>query len=273
MPSWLTRERGVVELAVLDFGGSGQDVVLLHGLAGHAGEWQNTAEWLTDEYRVLAFDARGHGRSERDPPDVSRSAYIDDASFLIEELAQAPVILIGQSLGGQTALLLAAQRPDLVEALVLADAGPKGADSPEAAELAANELGSLLLRWPVPFQDRNTAITYFGGPSLFAHVWADGLVPGESGLVPSFDVAVMVETLRLAISHSYWEEWKSIQCPTLVVRAGEGLIDPDEFQMMATALPQAEMVELPGAKHDLHLDQPEQWRRAVGSFLGALPRS
>lgn len=74
MPSWLTRQRGDVDLAVLDFGGSGQDVVLLHGLAGHAGEWQNTAAWLTGQYRVLAFDARSHGRSERDPADVSRSA-------------------------------------------------------------------------------------------------------------------------------------------------------------------------------------------------------
>ena len=129
MSSWLTRRRGDTRLTTLDFGGSGRDVVLLHGLAGHAGEWKDTAGWMTDKYRVLAPDARGHGRSERHPTDVSRSANIDDASFLIEELAKPPVILVGQSLGGQTALLVAAQRPDLVEALVLADAGPGGAGS------------------------------------------------------------------------------------------------------------------------------------------------
>ncbi len=82
--------------------------MLLHGLAGHAGEWQDTAEWLTEEHRVLAPDARGHGRSERRPTDLAPSAYIDDASFLIEQLAQPPVILVGQSLGGLTALVLAA---------------------------------------------------------------------------------------------------------------------------------------------------------------------
>lgn len=267
MPAWLTRQRGDVRLAVLDFGGSGREVVLLHGLAGHAGEWEDTARWLTDKYRVIAPDARGHGRSERHPTDVSRSSYVEDASFLIEQLARPPVILVGQSLGGQTALLLAAQRPDLVESLVLADAGPGGAGSTEAALQAANDLGRSLLRWPVPFPDRDAAIAYFGGPSLAAEAWADGLVHEGQGLRPSFDVPLMVETLRQAVSRSYWDEWKSIRCPTLVVRAGRGDIDQNELDMMSDLLPQAEMVELPGAKHDLHLDQPEEWRQVVLRFL------
>jgi pimeloyl-ACP methyl ester carboxylesterase len=206
VPSWLTRQRGDVRLAALDFGGSGQPVILLHGLAGHAGEWKDTASWMIDEHRVIALDARGHGRSERYPVDVSRGAFVEDAAFLIEQLAQPRVILIGQSLGGQTALLLAAQRPDLVEVLVLADAGPGGAGSTEAAEQAADELGRSLLRWPVPFPDRNAAIAYFDGPSLAAEAWADGLVPDDGGLRRSFDVPVMVQTLRQAVSRSYWDE-------------------------------------------------------------------
>ena len=271
MPSWLTRQRNDVRLASLDFGGSGRAVVLLHGLAGHAGEWKDTARWLTDQHRVIAFDARGHGRSERYPDDVSRWAYVEDASFLIEELAQPPVILVGQSLGGQTALLLAAQRPDLVDALILADAGPGEAGSTEAAGQVADELGRSLAHWPVPFPDRNAAIAYFGGPSLAAEAWADGLVQDGQGLWPSFDVPVIIETLRQAVCRSYWEEWKSIQCPTLVVRAGNGAIDQTEMEIMADLLPKAGVVQLPGAKHDLHLDQPEEWREVVQSFVRSLP--
>lgn len=222
MPSWLTRQRGDVRLATLEFGGSGREVVLLHGLAGHAGEWKDTARWLTDEFRVFAFDARGHGRSERHPTDVSRAAYVEDASFLIGELAQPPVILVGQSLGGQTALLLAAQRPDLVETLILADAGAGGKESTEKAERAANDLGRSLHRWPVPFPDRDAAIAYFGGPSLPAEAWADGLVQDDQGLWPSFEVPIMVETLRQAASRSYWEEWRTIRCPTLVSERAMG---------------------------------------------------
>jgi pimeloyl-ACP methyl ester carboxylesterase len=196
-------------------------------------------------------------------------AYIEDASFLIEELAQPPVILVGQSLGGQTALLLAARRPDLVEALVLADAGPGGAGSTEAAGQVSDELGRSLARWPVPFPDREAAIAYFSGPSLAAEAWTDGLVQDDRGLWPSFDVPVMIETLRQAVSRSHWEEWKTIQCPTLVVRAENGVIDQHEMEMMAELLPQAEVVQLPGAKHDLHLDQPERWREVVLGFLSS----
>lgn len=55
--------------------------------------------------------------------------------------------------------------------------------------------------------------------------------------------------------------------PNPGVRAGNGVIDPNEMQMMCDLLPQAETVELPEAKHDLHLDQPERWREIVLRFL------
>ncbi len=272
MSTWLIQERGGVRLATLDFGGVGQNVVLLHGLAGHAGEWKETAGWLTETHRVLAPDARGHGRSERRPTDVTQSAFMDDATFLIEELASPPVILVGQSLGGLTALALAAQRPDLVEALILADAGPGGAGSAEEAEGATSDLGRSLARWPVPFPNRSAAVTYFGGPSLAAEAWADGLVQDGDGLRPSFDIPVLMQILRQAVSRSYWDEWRSIRCPTLMVRAANGVIGQNEVEMMSAQLPAAEVTELPGAKHDLHLDQPDRWREVVQEFLGSITR-
>lgn len=61
MVSQLLLERDGVRLAGLDFGGTGTRVLLLHGLAAHAGEWAETAGWLTTRCRVLALDARGHG--------------------------------------------------------------------------------------------------------------------------------------------------------------------------------------------------------------------
>lgn len=269
MNSWLTLHRDDVRLVALDYGGSGQGAVLLHGLAGHAGEWKNTSEWLTAGHRVLAPDARGHGRSDIHPRDVSRAAHVNDVVFLIEELTTPPVILIGQSLGGHTALLVAARRPDLIRVLVLADAGPAGAGSERAAQQAASELGEALTRWPVPFQSRNSAVSFFGGPSVAAEAWVDGLVEDDRGLSSAFEIPVMVETLRQAVARSYWDEWKSIRCPTLIVRAEHGVVDEGELEMMVDSLPHAEVVQLPGAGHDLHLHEPEQWQTAVMTFLGS----
>src|SRR5882757_5777443 len=114
------------------FGGDGRPVLLLHGLAGHAGEWAGTAEWLTRRAAVFALDGDG-----------------GDAAAAVEEIGAGPVVCVGQSLGGRTALRLAAERPELVRALVVAEASPEG--GPEVAEEVAARVGEALARWPESF--------------------------------------------------------------------------------------------------------------------------
>lgn len=65
----------------------------------------------------------------------------------------------------------------------------------------------------MPFATRADAIEFFGGPSLTAEAWVDGLERCDGGWWPRFDVRTMMETLR-----------ERIECPTLIVRAGEGLV-------------------------------------------------
>lgn len=270
--SYLASQRDGVRLAHIDFGGDGPPVVLLHGLAGHAGEWAETAVWLRGRARVLAPDARGHGRSERAPGDVSWTAHVADVAWLIRRLDLGRVVLVGQSLGGLNALLVAAEHPELVRGLVIADGSPAGGDSDEPGEVErfAAEVGDSLGSWPVPFPSREAAVEFFGGPSLSAEAWADGLERHRDGWYPQFEVGVMVRTLREAMDRAYWPEWERIRCTTLVVRAGRGMIPADDAQAMVDRLPQAQLVELPEAEHDLHLDRPAEWRETLTGFLGAL---
>jgi pimeloyl-ACP methyl ester carboxylesterase len=263
-------ERGGVRLAGLDFGGEGPAALLLHGLAGHAGEWAETARWLTGRCRVLALDARGHGDSERAPADVSRAAHVDDAACAIERLELGTAMVVGQSLGGQTALLLAAARPELVRGVALADAGPGGFDDPDAVEANVEDLLRSLRRWPVPFASRPAVVAFFGGPSVTAEAWAGGLERRDGGWWPRFDVDVMARTLREATSRAYWEEWERIACPALVVRAGRGQLSLADARAMAQRGRRVEVVDLPDAGHDLHLDSPAAWREALSGFLAGL---
>ena len=80
------------------------------------------------DFRVIALDQRGHGRSEREPTDLSRPAFVGDVVAVVEQLSLAPVVLIGQSMGGNTAFLAAAAHPGLVESLVVIEASPDGPD-------------------------------------------------------------------------------------------------------------------------------------------------
>ena len=240
-------------------------MLLLHGLAGHGGEWADTATGLLDCVRPVAFDARGHGHSERFPHDVSAAARVADARFVIEALDLGPAIVVGQSLGGQTALLLAAQHPEVVRALVVAEASPdSGGDD------AYLHVERSLRRWPVRFATRAEAIDYFAGRGSAAAVSADGLEERSEGLWPRFDIDVMVRTVRQADSRTYWEEWESIRCPILVVHAAAGTAPEDHALRLVARARHGELVEVDGAGHDVHLDQPEEWLRILRAFVTSL---
>ena len=188
---------------------------------------------------MLVLDARGQGHSERHPDDVSPEAHVADTAFVIEQLGIAPAILIGHSLGGQRALVLAGEQPALVRALVVADSGP-GEGGNETADATADYFDA----WPKPFPSREAAIAHFGGPSLQSEMWADGLEDRDGGLWPRWDAEVMG--------------------PTLAVRTQVG---EDEHREMGERLPHTQFVALDHSNHDLHLHQPEKWRRTLTDFL------
>jgi pimeloyl-ACP methyl ester carboxylesterase len=258
---WIPVTGRDARLEALDFGGEGPGVLLLHGLAGTAVEWEETAAWLSATHRVVALDQRGHGRSEGRPIDISREAFVADAVAAIQKLALAPAVLIGQSLGAHTAFLVAAARPDLVRGLVIAEASPA-----EAKPGQPEEIRRLLSAWPA-FPTRAAAQEFFGDTPA-GRAWARNLDETEDGLVPSFQVDVMAEAIAAA-ADARWDEWRRIQTPALIVRGERGDLSEEEAAEMARAVPSAEVVTLPGG-HDVHLDEPEEWRSAVEGFLARL---
>jgi len=267
-PRWHQIDRDGTALACAEYGGGGTPVILLHGLAGHATEWNETASWLTTSHRVFAPESRGHGRSERHPGDVSRNAHVVDVIAWIEHLSLDPVTLVGQSLGGQTAFLVAARRQDLVEKLVVIEAspGPCAANgAPVEDDATIRRVRQWLEGWPKPFPSRDAATAFFGRNDTWAQAWADGLEQHSDGLYPSFDIDVILDTLKGATG-SFWDEWRAIECPTLVVVINDRE-NPDLARQMLAEQPRASLVEIPDAGHDLHLDNPAAWRETLETFL------
>ncbi|MFH9723296.1 alpha/beta fold hydrolase [Streptomyces sp. NPDC017254] len=267
--SWSERVviRGGVRLACRDWGGSGPDVLLLHGLAGHAGEWDDTARLLRDSgHRVVALDQRGHSGSERHPGDVSRAAYVADAVAVADELGLERPVLVGQSLGGSTALLTAAAHPGLPRALVVVEAGPDGAN-PAVQE----QIGSWLRAWPVPFPSRKAAAAYLGGgKDPVGEGWARGLEARADGFWPRFDPEVMVRSLAENATRAFWDEWAALSCPALAVLGqGEqgGIISGEEYAEMVRLRAGLHGASVPGTGHDVHLERPGTLHRLIVGFL------
>jgi pimeloyl-ACP methyl ester carboxylesterase len=250
-----------VRLCCVDFGGDGPPILLLHGLAGRGTEWRSTAGWLTQRGHVFALDQRGHGRSVKGLGDYSRDAYVADVVAVIEELQLAPVLLIGQSMGGLNAFLVAARRSDLVRSLVVVEARPSPSSS------AQSDVEKWLNSWPLPFHSLADARAYFGGETLYAQTWLEMLEERDNGYWPICRTEEMVRSMADIVTVDYWAEWDRIACPTLIVGGENGFIPQDDCQAMASRIPHGRYVQIPQAGHDLHLDRPDLWRQAVEVFL------
>ncbi|WP_217210634.1 alpha/beta fold hydrolase [Streptomyces sp. AC550_RSS872] len=254
--------RDDVRISCRDWGGSGLPVVLLHGLAGHAGEWDAIARDLSPRYRVVAVDQRGHGASERRPRDVSRAAYVADTVAVLEQLSLRQPVLVGQSLGGHTAMLAAAAYPGLFRALVMVEAGPGGPNRD-----VQTEIGGWLDSWPRPFPSREAAVEFLGGGPV-GEGWAAGLVEQDGGWWPRFDRDVMVESLAEIAQRSFWDEWLRVACPALAVLGQSGIISSGEIDEMLRQRPETVALSVPGTGHDVHLERPDVLRHVLRGLLG-----
>ncbi|MFJ8001374.1 alpha/beta fold hydrolase [Streptomyces sp. NPDC096310] len=249
----------------------GPGVVLLHGLMGRASHWDATARWLAARHRVVAFDQRGHGHSEKPPEGpFTREAYVGDAETVIERLGLAPVTLIGHSMGALTAWQLAARRPDLVRALVICDmrASALGAAS-------QREWGDWFRSWPVPFASLADVRKWFGEEDPWlerptparGEFFAEVMTERPDGWRPVFSRRHMMTARDTWVHDAHWDELAQVQCPTLVVRGLDGELGRAEAQEMVRVLPRGRYAEVLDAGHLVHYDRPEAWRAAIEPFL------
>ncbi|MEU0172873.1 alpha/beta hydrolase [Streptomyces massasporeus] len=233
-------------------------ILLLHGLAGHQGEWDTLAARLSaDGHRVVTYDARGHGASTRTPPTTTRAAHVQDALTLIEVLGLAPVTLLGQSLGGHTAMLLAASHPQPVTSLILIEAGPAG-PSPDLPAQVATWLDS----WPTPFTSLEEAEAF-----LCHEAWTRTLIQREDGWHPTWDRATIIASVAELATTAYGEEWSRITCRTLLIQGEHGTMRPEEPATMLAHRPDTVTVRIPGAAHGVHVEQPTRLHEAIAAFL------
>lgn len=245
-------------LSCVLFGDSGPPALLIHGLYGRATEWRSTAAWLCESQEVFALDQRGNGLSEKGLSDFSRDAQVKDAIATIETHARGPVLLIGQSMGGVTAFLTAARRPDLVDRLVTI----------EATSYSGGSGDSWLPRWPLPFADLEAARAFFTSQEVIADVWIDVLQKREDGYWPEFSTEDMeAAAADIVTGYDYRKEWASIRCPTLLVGGERSRMNQDIMREMASENPSASYICVTGAGHDVHLDSPDALRSAVTQFL------
>jgi pimeloyl-ACP methyl ester carboxylesterase len=253
-------DRDDARIAYLDNDADGPAVVLLHGLAGAGDEFTATAEAVGGPYQFILPDLRGHGASTRRPADLSRAAFTSDVAALIRQVSPGrPVTLAGQSMGGHTAILVAAAHPGLVERLVVLEATVAGGTDPA-------RIGAYFRSWPLPFASTAAALEFLGDDAL-SRSWAAHLELAEGGgLVPPFDADAM-EAIMTGVAEPQWAQWRSVLAPTTAVFAAKGMTSPEEQAEFVAARPGTRHVVLESGSHDAHLDATAEWAQALRAAL------
>src|SRR5215471_11388081 len=123
MPSWMTGvcEAGGADIHYLRTGGAGPPLVLLHGLTGNGACWSPLARSLEGDFDVVMPDARGHGRSSAPLHGYRYDDHASDVVGLIRSLGLAAPIVLGHSMGGMTAAVVASRVAEIIRGVILVD--------------------------------------------------------------------------------------------------------------------------------------------------------
>jgi len=265
--------------------GSGREVVVcLPGLTRNSKDFEEIATHLASRYRVLCPDLRGRGQSGWDPDwrNYHPATYINDTWKLLEQSGISNVILIGTSLGGLLAMIMASQQPQRVRAVILNDAGPEADPAGYTRILASFEHPTVVRNW----QDalRQCRQNYEAAlPDMPPEFWRDFVrknyrdgADGEPLLEvdPNIGEAIRKGDLsRIAgIQVDPWDAFAAVTMPCLVLR-GElsDILSAEIVQRMTVVKPDLQQAVIPNRGHAPLLYEPESLA-AIDTFLDQLPK-
>jgi pimeloyl-ACP methyl ester carboxylesterase len=217
-----------VKLAYRVHGAAGAPpMVLLHGLGDDERTWDPVVADLARTHRVYGLDLRGHGASAF-PGRYSFELMRDDVVAFCAELGLDRIVLIGHSLGGTVAWLVAEERPELVSHLIVVDTPP-----------------------PRP-----------GDPPVPRRVRPDRPLPYDWRAVEAITAQLNDP------DPAWWDRAATVALPTLIVAGGkDSTVDQKRLKALAERVPGAKLVTVK-AGHHAHKGRPKEFVDAVRAFLG-----
>jgi len=249
--------------------GEGLPVVLVHGYTGNSRNWALTVPALREEFRMISVDLRGHGHSEKpsSEDEYALEVMASDVYELLGALDVAECILVGHSMGGMVSQLLVLAHPEVVRALVLVDTAaevPKGLLYDERRKQREGLVEIAREKGMEAVFEKQLRITPIH-PALkenprYIDIWR------EQFLMTSRE-AYIAGAKGMTSRGSLVGELGGIAVPTLVIcgEKDEPLLEPS--RQMHEAIPESELVIIPGAGHGPQMETPGEFNRVLIEFL------
>lgn len=232
-------------------------VVLSNSLGAARGMWDPQVPGLAERFRVVTYDARGHGDSPAPAGPYTLDDLVDDLVALLDEVGAERAHVAGLSLGGMTAMRLAVREPKRLDRLALLCTSAR----PD----------------PQPFLDRAAAVRSGGTAPLAPTVAARWLTPEYAADHP--DLVAKLEAMiagaddegyancaEVVASVDLVDDLARVTAPTLVVAGEQDLaLPPTHQQLIADSIPGAELITVSPGAHLANLEQPLE---VTGALLG-----
>ncbi|MSQ15641.1 MAG: alpha/beta fold hydrolase [Dehalococcoidia bacterium] len=255
-----------LELEYIDKG-AGLPVVFIHGFPYNKTMWASQIDALSDRYRVVAPDLRGHGESAAPVGPYLMEVLAYDVKRLLDHLNIENAVICGFSMGGYVTFAFYRLYQDRVLALILADTRPQP-DSPEAkkgrydmADLARKEGAGAIADRLVPRMLSADAVA--NRPDL---------VEAARKMILSTPInGITGDLMGLAERQDSVPMLPEIHCPSLVIVGSEDVVTPPaDAQLMARSIKLAKLHTIQNVGHLSSLEKPDEFNGVVADFLSSL---
>jgi N-formylmaleamate deformylase len=233
-------------------------LILLHGLTANGICWTALARELEREYDVIMPDARGHGKSSVPDDGYRYEDHAKDVVGLIKALGLPSPILVGHSMGGMAATVVAGHNPKLLRGLILVD--PTFLSSKVQREVRDSDVADQHRRILKMSLDEVVADARTRHPQRSLELLELIARARLQTSIRAFDV----------LKHpypDYTQLVRSIDVPTLLVIGENGVVSPEIAADLQYVNPKFQVEKISKTGHGVHYDQPERFAAIVKSFL------
>ncbi len=260
MNSWssATCQANGINIHYTRTGGNKPPVILLHGLMTNGLCWSGLAHALEEEFDVIMPDARGHGDSDVPEYGYRYEDHADDVAGLILSLGLSLPVLIGHSMGGMTAAVVASRKPNLLRGLILAD--PTFLSLKVQREVRDSDVADQhrrILNMSLEEVMAEARIRHSGRSSETLELFARARLQTS---MAAFDVLTPPNP-------DYKKLVSKIDIPCLLVFGDKGVVSTTIAEELNRINPGFIFEQIREAGHALHIDQPERFAKVVRSFL------
>lgn len=254
-----------MKLNVIETGSGKQSLVILHGLLGSSRNWGGISTKLASGRRVMALDLPNHGASPwsevMDYPFMAR-----ELAHFIEEQVGGPAAVVGHSMGGKAAMMLALTRPDLVERLVVVDIAPVSYThtfAPYIKAMRAAPLATAQRRGDI----EAAMAEVIADPRVRAFLMQN-LEGGSGGYRWRANLATLGAAMDDILAFPRFGDDAHYDGRTLFLHGAESdYVLPAHEDLIMALFPNARFQTVEGAGHWVHADQPVEFLSAVELFL------